>query len=98
MSSAAFVAKTLPFLAIVLRSPDYKHAPNTDGLDISATNVHIRGVDIMNGGAFRQLPRQQTVQLNNDFSSVTRARAGSHIDRHVGRIYRLAARGLHVIL
>ena len=34
---------------IRIRSPDYHHAPNTDGLDISAKGVHIRGADIMNG-------------------------------------------------
>lgn len=34
---------------IKIRSPDYRHAPNTDGLDISARGVHINGVDIQNG-------------------------------------------------
>ena len=34
---------------IKIRSPDYRHAPNTDGLDIAARGVHIRGADIMNG-------------------------------------------------
>ena len=34
---------------IKIRSPDYKHAPNTDGLDIAAKGVHIRGADITNG-------------------------------------------------
>jgi len=34
---------------IKIRSPDYKRAPNTDGLDISARRVHIRGADITNG-------------------------------------------------
>lgn len=34
---------------IRIQTPDYGDAPNTDGLDISATNVHIKGVDITNG-------------------------------------------------
>lgn len=34
---------------VKIRSPNYKVAPNTDGLDISASYVHIRNVDIMNG-------------------------------------------------
>ena len=36
-------------VGIKIRSPDYAHAPNTDGLDISAQGVHISGVDIQNG-------------------------------------------------
>ena len=34
---------------IKIRSPGYRHAPNTDGLDIAAKRVHIWGADIMNG-------------------------------------------------
>jgi hypothetical protein len=34
---------------VKIRSPPYKIAPNTDGLDISASYVHIRNADIMNG-------------------------------------------------
>ena len=34
---------------IKIRTPGYRQAPNTDGLDIAAKGVHIRGADITNG-------------------------------------------------
>ena len=34
---------------LTIRSPDYEIAPNTDGIDIAATNVHVYGCDVQNG-------------------------------------------------
>eukprot|EP00310_Coccolithus_braarudii_P019598 CAMPEP_0183354812 /NCGR_PEP_ID=MMETSP0164_2-20130417/38243_1 /TAXON_ID=221442 /ORGANISM="Coccolithus pelagicus ssp braarudi, Strain PLY182g" /LENGTH=492 /DNA_ID=CAMNT_0025527765 /DNA_START=11 /DNA_END=1489 /DNA_ORIENTATION=- len=34
---------------IVVRAPAWREAPNTDGIDVAATNVHITRVDISNG-------------------------------------------------
>ena len=32
-----------------IRSPNFQKAPNTDGIDIAATNVHVYDVDVSNG-------------------------------------------------
>mmetsp|Transcript_47951 Transcript_47951/g.111084 ORF Transcript_47951/g.111084 Transcript_47951/m.111084 type:complete len:436 (-) Transcript_47951:376-1683(-) len=32
-----------------IRAPNFQIAPNTDGIDIAATNVHVRQVDVANG-------------------------------------------------
>eukprot|EP01045_Picozoa_sp_COSAG04_P025968 COSAG04_NODE_3508_length_2759_cov_1.782331_2_plen_359_part_00 len=34
---------------IVVRAPNFQIAPNTDGIDIAAHNVHVSGVDVANG-------------------------------------------------
>ena len=34
---------------IRIRSPNFQIAPNTDGIDVQGTNIHIRGVDVSNG-------------------------------------------------
>ena len=34
---------------VSVRSPDYQHAPNTDGIDLAVDGAHVSNVDVVNG-------------------------------------------------
>eukprot|EP00040_Diaphanoeca_grandis_P028945 m.168389 g.168389 ORF g.168389 m.168389 type:complete len:426 (-) comp31513_c0_seq1:96-1373(-) len=60
---------------VTIRSPNYQIAPNTDGIDIAATRVHVHHVDISNGDdsicikspAHNVLVEDCTVRTGNGF-------------------------------